>query len=91
MQGSSGLIQQLLANDLIDEFRLLIYPLVLGRGKRLLRRRHDSRGLQLHEVDRRRRAGCIIANYERAGEIKTGSFAMETPTPAEIERRKNLA
>ena len=35
MQGSSGLIQQLLANDLIDEFRLLIYPLALGRGKRL--------------------------------------------------------
>jgi len=35
-------------------------------------------------------SGVLIANYERAGEVKTGSFGMETPTAAEIERRKNL-
>jgi dihydrofolate reductase len=35
VQGSSRLIQTLLSNDLIDELRLLIYPLVLGTGKRL--------------------------------------------------------
>ena len=88
MQGSGGLIQQLLANNLIDEFRLLIYPLALGRGKRLFgegtvpaaftctngppRQRRDHRQLQ------------------RAGEVPTGSFAMETPTEAELERRKKL-
>jgi hypothetical protein len=31
-----------------------------------------------------------MANYERDGDVKTGSFAMETPTPAELERRKGL-
>jgi hypothetical protein len=33
----------------------------------------------------------LIASYERAGDIKTGSFALETPTEDEIKRRKNPA
>jgi len=35
IHGSPGLIRSLLPHDLIDEFRLLVYPLILGRGKRL--------------------------------------------------------
>jgi dihydrofolate reductase len=89
MQGSSVLIQQLLANDLIDEFRLMIFPLVLGRGKRLfgegtIPAAFKCTGSQTTPV------GVIMANYERAGEIRTGSFAMETPTEAELERRRKL-
>jgi hypothetical protein len=34
--------------------------------------------------------GVIVATYERAGEVKTGSFALETPTEAELARRKRL-
>jgi hypothetical protein len=32
----------------------------------------------------------VIATYARAGDVKTGSFALEKPTPEEIERRKHL-
>ena len=34
-QGSSELVHQLLASDVVDELRLLVYPVVLGEGKRL--------------------------------------------------------
>ena len=34
--------------------------------------------------------GVLIARYERAGEVRTGSFGMEVPTAAELERRKGL-
>jgi dihydrofolate reductase len=88
-QGSSDLIQQLLAADLIDEFRLIIYPLVLGKGKRLF-----GEGTLPAAFRCTKSAsvpnGVLLANYERAGEVATGSFAMETPTSAELERRSKL-
>lgn len=89
VQGSSNLIQTLLANDLVDEFRLLIYPLVLGKGKRLFGEGTIPAAFKLIR-SATAPDGVMAANYERAGEVETGSFAMETPTPAEIERRKNL-
>lgn len=89
IQGSSVLMQQLLAHDLIDEVRLLIYPLVLGRGKRLFGEGTIPAALKL-TGSKTSPNGVLIANYERAGEIKTESFGMETPTEAELERRKKL-
>jgi dihydrofolate reductase len=89
-QGSSELIQQLLAHDLIDEIRLMIHPLVLGRGKRLFGEGAIPAAFKLTK-SAVAPSGVLIANYERAGDIQTGSFAMATPTEAEIERRKNLA
>ena len=89
MQGSSGLIQQLLANDLIDEFRLLIYPLALGRGKRLFGEGTIPAAFTCTKSAATPN-GVLIANYQRAGEVPTGSFAMETPTEAELERRQKL-
>lgn len=89
IQGSSALIQTLLANDLIDEFRLLIYPLVLGRGKRLFGNGTLPAAFRLTKSTVSP-SGVLIANYERAGEVKAGSFALETPSEAEIERRKRL-
>jgi hypothetical protein len=35
--------------------------------------------------------GVVITTYERAGEVKTGSFALDKPTEAELARRKQLA
>lgn len=88
IQGSSDLIQTLLANDLIDEINLLIFPLVLGKGKRLFGNGTMPSALKLTR-SQASSTGVIMATYERGGEIKTGSFAPEKPSEAEIERRKN--
>lgn len=62
LQGSSGLIQTLLANDLIDEFSLLVFPLVLGRGKRLFGEGTIPAALKLVE-SRSSTTGVIMAKY----------------------------
>lgn len=90
IQGSSDLIQALLAADLIDEFRLLIFPLVLGRGKKLFGSGTMPTAFRL-TGSRTSTTGVLVAHYERAGEVKTGSFALPDPTEAELKRRQNLA
>ena len=89
VHGSPGLIQTLLEHDLIDEFRVWIFPLVLGTGKRLFGAGAIPAGLKL--VDSKvSKTGVTINTYERAGEISPGSFEFDEPTEAEIERRKRL-
>ena len=89
IQGSSQLIQQILAADLMDEIRLLIYPLVLGKGKRFFGEATNPAAFRL-TGSKTSPNGVLIARYERAGEVQTGSFAMEVPTAAELERRQKL-
>jgi len=86
IQGSSMLIQTLLANDLIDTFRLMIFPVVLGNGKRLFGTGTVPRTLRYLRSSTSPR-GTLIVDYERAGEVAIGSFALETPTEAELRRR----
>lgn len=88
IQGSSELIQTLLANDLVDEISLLIFPLVLGKGKKLFGSGAMPAAFKLTR-SQASTTGVLMASYERSGEIKTGSFAPEQPSEAEIERRKN--
>lgn len=88
-QGSSGLIQTLLAHDLIDELRLLIFPLALGHGKRLFGEGTQPVAFRLTKSSVSPN-GVLIAAYERAGNVTTGSFALSAPTEAELERRRNL-
>ncbi|MER8612555.1 dihydrofolate reductase family protein [Mesorhizobium sp. M0435] len=88
IQGSSELIQTLLANDLIDEISLLIFPLVLGKGKKLFGSGTIPAAFKLTR-SQASTTGVLMASYERSGEIKTGSFATEQPSEAEIKRRKN--
>lgn len=73
-QGSSDFIQALLAADLIDEFRLLIFPLVLGKGKRLFGSGTAPAAFKMTRSTLSP-SGVVIATYERAGNVKTGSFA----------------
>ena len=87
--GSSNLIQTLLKHDLIDEFRLAIYPITLGMGKRLFGEGTIPAGFKLI-ASKTSSTGVIVATYERAGKVKTGSFVSETPTEAELARRKRL-
>ena len=89
VHGSGNLIQTLLKHDLIDEFRLKIFPITLGTGKRFFGEGTIPAGLKLVD-SRTSTTGVIVATYKRAGVIKTGSFAMETPTEAEHARRKQL-
>jgi dihydrofolate reductase len=76
IQGSSQLIQTLLANDLIDEFRLLVFPLMLGKGKRLFGEGTNPGALRLIDT-KVSTTGVIVSTYEKGGAIKTGSFALE--------------
>ena len=88
-QGSSVLIQTLLRRDLVDEFRLWTFPVVVGLGKRLFGEGTVPGGLRV--VDSKTSStGVVMTTYRRAGEIPLGSFALENPTPEEVERRSGL-
>jgi dihydrofolate reductase len=76
VHGSGNLIQTLLRHNLVDKYRLWIFPLVIGSGKRLFSEGTIPAGLKL--VDNKvSTTGVMIGTYEPAGEIVTGSFALE--------------
>jgi len=72
-QGSSELAHQLLATDLVDELRLLVYPVLLGRGKRLFDDHAQASAFALKE-SKTSSTGVLITRYARDGEVRTGSF-----------------
>jgi len=71
--GSSKLVQLLLKNDLVDELRLKIHPLTLGKGKKLFDSGTIPAAFTLMENIVTSK-GVIIANYKRAGKVKTGTI-----------------
>lgn len=89
VHGSGGLTQTLLQHDLVDELWLKIFPITLGRGKRLFAEGTIPVGFKLLASEASP-SGVIVATYMRSGEVKTGSFALEVPTDAELARRKRL-
>ena len=90
VHGSPGLIQTLLEHDLVDQYRIWIFPVVLGSGKRLFGDGTIPAGLRL--VDSQvSESGVTVNVYERAGAIEPGSFEFEEPTDAELERRRSLS
>ena len=71
--GSGDMVRQLLAAGLVDELRLLIYPVVLGRGKRLFGDNAQVSAFTLaHSTSTPR--GVLITRYVRSGEVRTGAF-----------------
>ncbi|MDE1995359.1 MAG: dihydrofolate reductase, partial [Rhizobiaceae bacterium] len=89
IQGSSDLLQTLLHHGLIDEYSLLIFPLVLGGGKTLFGSGAVPAAMKLLRT-KISPTGVIMATYEPAGEVRTGSFALQEPSEQEIERRSRL-
>ncbi len=71
--GSGDFIQTLLKHDLVDALWLKIFPITLGPGKRLFGAGTIPAAFKLTD-SRVSPTGVIIANYERAGDVKTGSF-----------------
>ena len=89
IQGSSTLYPQLLAHGLLDRLVLMIAPLTLGAGKRLFGDDVPAGAFKLTE-QRLTPGGMVMATYEPAGPVKTGSFASAEPTDAERARRKRM-
>jgi len=73
VQGSANLVQTLLKHDLVDELWLNIFPITLGGGKRLFAEGTLPAAFTLREA-RTSSRGVIVASYERAGAVQTGTF-----------------
>ena len=76
VHGSAGLIQTLLAEDLIDELRLIVFPVALGQGKRLFGEGTIPRSWRLL-TSKTTPSGAVMAAYERAGDVETGYVGPE--------------
>jgi dihydrofolate reductase len=82
VQGSSVLYQTLLENDLLDDLTLLVYPVVLGTGKRLFGTGTVPAAFELVS-SRTSPTGVIVGSYRRSGDVQTGQ-------PGELERRARI-
>ena len=89
IQGSSTLYVPLLNAGLIDRLVLMTFPLLLGQGKRILDGSEEPGALKLVDSfvsD----TGVVIATYEPAGEVQTGSFETKAPSKEELARREEM-
>lgn len=89
VQGSSDLLQTLWKNQMVDEFTVLTFPVLLGHGKRLFGDGAIPLGLKLIE-SQSYPTGVIVARYDPDGDVKAGDFQLAEPSEAEIQRRRNL-
>jgi dihydrofolate reductase len=90
IQGSSTLYPQLLEAGLLDELTLMMTPVVLGQGKRLFGNGTPPRTLKMtdHRVSD---GGNIIATYQPAGAVETGTYVTTAPSEREHERQAAMA
>jgi dihydrofolate reductase len=84
------LLQTLIAHDLVDQFRLWTFPVLLGHGKRLFGEGVTPRALVLVKAVTSS-SGVLMATYRRAGDVDHGSFEFDDPTAEELERRRHLS
>jgi dihydrofolate reductase len=76
VHGSCGLAQTLIQNDLVDEYRLLTFPVILGTGKQLFGGGTVPAKLKLMD-SRSTEKGIVISIYRRGGDFTTGTVALE--------------
>ena len=90
IQGSSTLYVPLLAAGLIDRLMLMTFPVLLGDGKRILDGSQQPGTLRLADSFVTK-TGVVLASYEPAGAVRTGSLETKPPSEAEIDRREKMA
>src|SRR5438034_8759373 len=88
-QGSTELVNALLANNLVDAITIFTVPVVLGGGKRLFA---DGSAPHSFKLTRSRVSpnGLIVGHYEREGQVKIGDTTLDSPSEREIARRKRM-
>ena len=91
IQGSSQVVQALLAADLIDELVTLTFPIILGKGKRLFD--SDARpGEWMLVKTQHSPTGAVVNTYHRVGhDVQVGTFAADNPSAPELARRARWA
>ncbi|AQU67721.1 dihydrofolate reductase family protein [Streptomyces niveus] len=77
VHGSGDLIQTLIEHDLVDEFHVVVFPVLVGSGKRLFGRGTVPAGLRLLDTASSD-SGVVISTYARAGELGYGAMGPET-------------
>ena len=89
IQGSSTLYAPLLSAGLVDRLVVMIFPVVLGKGKRIFDGSLAPGALKLveHKVSGK---GVAFLSYEPAGEVRTGSFATKEPSEEELKLRAKI-
>jgi dihydrofolate reductase len=78
VHGSAGLAQTLLREDLVDELRLIVFPVVVGQGKRIFGDGAVARTWRLVS-SKTTPAGAVMATYRPAGELTTGEVTLGDP------------
>jgi dihydrofolate reductase len=86
-QGHSSFYSE---EKLIDEIKIWTFPVTVGKGKQLFGEGTNPSSLKLVDI-KSAGTGVIIATYLLAGDLKTGSFALENETEEELARRRKLA
>jgi dihydrofolate reductase len=89
IQGSSTLYAPLLAAGLIDRLVLMVFPVILGKGKTIFDGSQVAEALKLvsHSVSNK---GVVFLSYEPGGDVPTGSFATKEPSQDELELRERI-
>jgi dihydrofolate reductase len=77
VHGSGQLIQTLVAHDLVDEFHLLVFPVLIGSGKRLFAEGTIPSGLKLVDTTTSS-TGVLVSTYARDGKVEYGAMGPET-------------
>jgi dihydrofolate reductase len=90
VRGSGYLAQTLMRHDLVDEYRLWIYPVVLGSGKRLFGAGSSPAALKLADI-KTASTGVVIHVYQPAGKRAYGSFTLEEPHREQDQRAGQAA
>ena len=83
-------MQTLWRSALVDELNVLIFPVVLGQGKRLFGAGATPGALKLVK-SQSYPTGVVVARYRPDGAVRSGSFDLAEPSQAELERRRTLS